>query len=371
MDHQLARVERALSEQKHLLISLERRGRKRAKAPQQAIIRAAICRVHAFLGKTEPDQVAASLYPNDADVSRALADIGGFLKARAAAPPATTDDAASWGIVQPAFAGVLEVLAPQSVYAALASRGLRISLVGVSSVPVPRRDDAVTPNMSAVFPGEGDPIPVRRVGLSSNVIKPYMAKILTIFSAELAKHSNIEAILSAIIREDTAEALDSVMLSDEAATAAAPGGLLAGVVPLTPTGGGGAAALARDLGALAAAIDADDLVYLMPPAERIRALTLAPGLAAATIIAAPTLAAGTVVAIDAAAFVSGEGDAPQFDISDKAVVVNDDGLPVPDFATASTVSLWQMRLLGLRMLQQVSWGLRSAGSVAYTEAVTW
>ncbi|MEY9781299.1 peptidase U35 [Sinorhizobium fredii] len=367
---QLARIERALSEQKHLLIGLERRSRKRAKEPAAAIIRACVCRVVAYTQKTEPDQVASTLYPGDGNVSRALSDLGGFL-ARAPAPPAMTDDLASAGLMRPGYAGILEILAPQSAYAALARRGLRVSLGGVQSLSVPRRDDAVTPNMAGVFPGEGEPIPVRRIGLTSSILKPHLAKILTIFSAELAKASNVEAILSAIIAEDTREAVDTVLLSDEAPTADAPGGLLAGIVPLTATTGGGVAALAGDLGALAAAVDAIDLVYIMTPAEGIRALTLAPGLSAATIIETSALAAGTVIAIDAAAVVTGEGDEPMFDISDKAVVVNDDGLPVPDIMTASTVSLWQQRLLGLRMMQQVTWGLRSAGSIAVVEGVTW
>ena len=373
MDHQFSRIEHALSAQKSLFVALERRGRKRAKEPAAAIIRASVCRVLAYVQKSTPDQVATRLYGGDADVSRALADIGGFLKTRAPAPPATTDDLASWGVVQPGFAGLLEILAPQSVYAALAGRGLRVSLAGISSIPIPRRDDAVTPGVAGVFVGEGEPAPVRRIGLTSTIIKPHLAKVLSIFSAELAKYSapTIEAILRAAVSEDTTLAVDSAMLSDEAATAAAPGGLLAGVVPLTATTGGGVAALAGDLGSLAGAVDADDLVLLMTPAERIRALTLAPGLAAATIIEAPALAAKTVVAIDASAFVSGEGDAPMFDISDKAVVVNDDGVPVPDLMTTSTISLWQQRLLGLRMMQSVTWGLRGGGAIATIRSVTW
>ncbi|MDW9896307.1 phage major capsid protein [Sinorhizobium meliloti] len=363
----LSHIERTLGELKQLTVALERRGRKRAKAPQDAIIRACVCRTVAYIQKSTPDQVATRLYPNDGDVSRALADLGGFVS-RAAAPPLTTDD-----LPQTGSTGILEILAPRSAFSALAARGMRVSLSGVTSVPLPSRDDA-EPTMAGTFPGEGEPIPVRRLGLSSSTLKPYMAKILTIFSAELAKHSaaNFEAVLRAIIAEDTAAAIDTAMLSNAAATPASPAGLLNGVTAIPATTGGGVAALARDLGSLASAVDADDLVYLMTPAERIRALTLAPGLAAATIIETTGLPAGQIVGLDAAAFVSGEGDAPQFDLSDKAIVVNDDGLPVPDFGTASTVSLWQMRLLGLRMLQSVTWGLRSAaGSIATVESVTW
>jgi len=363
----LSHIERTLGELKHLTIALERRGRKRAKEPQQAVIRACVCRTLAYIQKCEQDEVAASLYRGDADVSRALSDLGGFIKTRAPAPPMTTDD-----LPQTGSAGIIELLAPRSAYSALAARGLRVSLAGVASVPLPSRDDA-EPTMGGVFVGEGEPIPVRRLGLSSSTLKPYMAKILTIFSAELAKHTeNFERTLRAIVAEDTAAAIDTAMLSNAAATAGSPAGLLNGVVPLTATTGGGVAALARDLGALADAIDADDQVFLMRPSEKLRALTLAPGLAAATIVETTGLPAGTLVAVDASAFASGEGDAPMFDISDKTTIVADDGLPVPDFGAASTMSLWQQRLIGLRLLQSVTWGLRSAaGSIAVVEGVTW
>ncbi|RVJ00937.1 peptidase U35, partial [Sinorhizobium medicae] len=124
---QFYRIERALSEQKHLLVALERRGRKRAKAPQDAIIRACVCRVIAFIQKTEPDQVASRIYPSDGDVSRALSDLGGYLRTRAPAPPMTTDD-----LPQPGSAGILEILAPRSAFSALATRGMRVSLSGVT-----------------------------------------------------------------------------------------------------------------------------------------------------------------------------------------------------------------------------------------------
>ncbi|MGH0213676.1 peptidase U35 [Sinorhizobium meliloti] len=363
----LSSIERSLSELKHLTVALERRGRKRAKGPQEAVVRACVCRTVAYIQKSTPDQVATRLYPSDADVGRALADLGGFISTRAPAPPMTTDD-----VPQPGVGGILQVLAPRSAYSQLAVRGMRISLSGVTSVPLPGRDDA-EPTMAGTFPAEGEPIPVRRLGLTSTVVRPYLAKVLCIFSAELAKHTeNFERVLQAIITEDTAAAIDTAMLSNAAATPASPAGLLNGVTAIPATTGGGLAALSRDLGALAAAVDADDLVYLMTPAERIRALTLAPGLAAATIIETTGLPAGTIVGLDAASFVSGESDAPMFDLSDKAIVVADDGLPVPDFGTASTVSLWQQRLIGLRLLQSVTWGLRSAaGSIAAIGGVTW
>ena len=76
---------------------------------------------------------------------------------------------------------------------------------------------------------------------------------------------------------------------------------------LTPTTGGGVAALAGDLGNLAAAIpSAGDLVFIMNEADRTRALAISPGLIAVNIIVAPGLTAKIVIALDAADFVSGE-----------------------------------------------------------------
>jgi hypothetical protein len=94
-----------------------------------------------------------------------------------------------------------------------------------------------------------------------------------------------------------------VLISNAAATSAAPAGLLAGVTPLTATAGDGSDALLGDIRKLLAAI-----------APAIRPVMIASSVQATSIgvlsqsplpvIAAPTLAADQIIAVDAAAFAS-------------------------------------------------------------------
>ena len=206
---------------------------------------------------------------------------------------------------------MLASLAPQSVYAALSARGLRLDFTGRGSIKIPAR--AATPMIAGDFIAEGGAIPSRRAALTSTPISPNKLAVLAYYSEELAEQSvpSIEKVLRQGMADDTSITLDTKLLDSVAGSALRPPGLLNGVTPITATAGGGTAALAGDLGALAAAIpSAVDLVYIMNPADQVRALAAAPGLLGVTIIPASGLTAETVIALDAADFVSGEGDAP-------------------------------------------------------------
>ena len=146
------------------------------------------------------------------------------------------------------------------------------------------------------------------------------------FSEEIRDKStpSIESMLRQAIATDTGQTLDARLLDNVAASSIRPAGLLNGGAPITASASTGTAAIAADLSALAAAIpNAVDLVFIMNPSDRIRALTFAPGLAGVTILTAPGLTAKTVIAIDAADFVSGETNEPRFDLSSTATIHQD------------------------------------------------
>src|SRR5262249_47952205 len=139
-------------------------------------------------------------------------------------------------------------------------------------------------------------------------------------------------------------------------------------------------ALGADLGNLANAIaNPTDFVVLMRPDDGLRALTIAPGLAGATmVIAAPALAAKQIVAIDAADFVSGETDVPRFDISANATLHLEDSTPLPiaspgspNTVAAPTQSMFQQDTVALRALWYLTWGLRRPNRIAVINGVTW
>jgi hypothetical protein len=329
------------------------------------------------------DEVAERIFgrqPGGQAITEAARDLPRFL-ARATVSPATSTGVgyAAELVGSANYPGLLGALAPASVYAALAARGLRVAFNGVSTIKIPSK--LSSPYVGGDFLGEGQPIPTRRLGLSPTTIGP-LRKLASIshFTAELQNASvpTIEAVLRDSISSDTALLLDSKLLDNVASSTTRPAGLLNGVTPLTATAGGGLAALAGDLGALAAAIpNPADLVYIMPPADRVRALALSPGLLGVTIIEAAALTAKTVIALDCGDFVSGEGDTPRFDLSEQSTLHEDDapaaiGVPgSPNVVSAPSRSLFQTDTIALRFIQFVVWLLARPQRIAAVVAVTW
>ena len=69
---------------------------------------------------------------------------------------------------------------------------------------------------------------------------------------------------------------------------------------------------------------------------------------------------------------------PKFDISKDAVVHAEDAAPLaigtagsPNTVAAPTRSLFQTDTIAVRLVLRVAWGLRAAGAVSFTSAVTW
>lgn len=134
------------------------------------------------------------------------------------------------------YQGVLPALAPASVYAALAGRGLRVNFAGIGLIKVPTK--LSSPLVSGDFVGEGAPIPTRRLGLGATSIgPPKKLVVISHFSDELRRASvpTIEAVLRQGIASDTSVLLDSKLLDNAAASTIRPAGLLNGVTGLTPT----------------------------------------------------------------------------------------------------------------------------------------
>lgn len=330
------------------------------------------------------ETVAEKIYGRRHDYSHltaALNDLPDLIQ-RAAVNPAQTT-VSGWGseLVSHGNIGVLPVMAPSAVYSKLAPRGLRLNFDGSGPINVPGR--LSTPTVAGDFVLEAAPIPVRRVGLSSIVVgPPKKLGVISYFSDELKEHSvpSIEAALRAAIEEDTALTLDTRMLDAVAGSATRPAGLLNGVSGLTATAGGGLAALVGDLGLIGAAIpNATDLVFLMTAADRARALALAPGLLGLTILEASTLPAKKVVALDASDLVTGENDQARFDVSNQAVLHDEDTTPLAlgtgtqgsGVLAVPMHSMYQENLSALRMIMFVTWALRRSGRISFVDNVSW
>jgi HK97 family phage major capsid protein/HK97 family phage prohead protease len=368
--------------------------------PADLVIRSLVARVHGYAsrGELSPSQALAIRYGEDGHVSDEQKVIFETV-CRAATAPATTSTS-GWAsqLVTTAYAQFQELLLPASVYPGLSQRGLRLAFGRNGVISIPTR--SATPTISGAFVLEGNPIPVKQGAFSAQTLTPKKLGVITTFTREIAEYSNpaIEGLLRNAIQEDTSVALDTVLLDATAASTTRPAGLRNGVTVTTATAGGGFAALVGDIknlvGALITASNGNirNPVWIMNPVQAIAiSLTQNAGgdfpfaaeinggrFQGYPIIQSSTMTAGMVVLLDADDFVSVEGDAPTFIVSDQATLHLDDSAPLaigtagsPATVAAPVRSLFQTDSLGLRMVMQVNWTLRRTGTLAWTQSVTW
>ena len=359
--------------------------------PKDLIIRGAAIQFMTHIHKgVSPLDMAKRMYGDDESTM--------WLMRAVTNPAMTTVPGWAMELVQTGIAEFLDTLPIDSVYGPLSNRGIRFTFGRNGSIKVPAR--AATPNLAGSFVGEGQPIPVRRLGLTSITLTPKKLGVISTFTRELANHStpSIESVIRQAMAEDTAVAIDTVLLDDQAATVVRPAGLLYNVTPIPPSAATEpAAAFVEDMKALVTAITAQrggrDLVILLNPAQGIginfattvngEFLFTGAGDASqrlgVSFIQSPNVPADTVIAIDAADFASATGDVPEYDISDQATIHEEDTAPLPlttgaqgaAVAATPTRSLWQTASIGVRMLLDCNWAMRRPGMVQVIEGVVW
>ncbi len=313
---------------------------------------------------------------------------------RAAVVPATTT-LTGWAaeLVQTSFGDFIDTLMPDSIYPGLSAIGGRFTFGRNGIVSLPARNR--TPTIAGGFVAEGAAIPVKQGAFSSVTLTPRSMKVISTFTRQLAQHSTpaIEQEIRKAMQEDTAVAMDTILLDATIGDAIRPPGLLYGVNVTTATSGGGFAALVGDIkalvGVLSAANSLRSPVWIMNPVD-VLSLTLtqnaggdfpfaaeanAGRLGKYPIIQSTTQTAGTVILVDAADFFSATGEEPMFDVSDQATLHMESSAPqaigLSGSATLPIRSMFQTDSIALRMMIDVSWAMRRTGVIAYTSSVTW
>lgn len=357
--------------------------------------RCAAVGVVAHAMRMHPDQVLEKVFGND-EITKA-----GFNLATKAASAAATTTVTGWAaeLVQPTFAEMMPTLLPESVYGPLSAKGLRLTFGRYGAINIPTR--AITPTIAGSFVGEGLPIPVRQGLFTTQQLLPKNMKVISTWTREMDLHSipQISALIREAIQQDTAVAIDSVLLDANAKTAVRPAGLRNGISGLTPTAGGGFTALVGDLKALIGAVNTAtnnnlrNPVWLMNPVQKVSIGFIQPTTATPLfpfaaqvendmllgypIIDSGTVPAGTVVFMDAADYVSATDDTPKFDVSDSATLHMEDTTPLnigtagsPATVAAPSQSMFQTDCIALRMVLPMDWLMRRA-SLAWVAAVTW
>lgn len=328
-------------------------------------------------------------------VTKAVLD----MTTRAATVPADT--------VTPAWAGVLaqtaigeffDLLLPSSVFPGLAGYGERYSLGRNGVLRLPYRE--ATPTVAGSFVGQGAPIPVRQAAFNAIELGLKKLAVITTVTRELMEHSTpaIQQILQNAIQEDTAIAIDTVLLDSNAATGVRPAGIRNGATTAAGTAGGGFNAVVADLRGMTSSLitnTAGNLrrpVWIMNQAQ-ILSLSLTQNAGGDfpfeaevnqnrfrgyPIIVSSTVPAGTVILLDAADFFTTAGEAPMFNVSDQATLHMEDTAPLqigtagtPASVAAPVRSMYQTDSIAIRMIMEMNWAFRRTGMVVVRTGVTW
>jgi HK97 family phage major capsid protein/HK97 family phage prohead protease len=358
------------------------------------VLRSAVVQVLSHIEKRSPIDILKARYGED-DGIKTMLDV---VTKAASAPATTTTTGWAAELVQTATLDFLESLMPLSIYPGLRDRGGRFTFGRNGVVSIPSR--AATPTVAGSFVAQGGAIPVRQAAFNATTLTPKKMAVITTFTREISEHSTpaIEAVLRQAIQEDTALAIDTVLMDATAASTTRPAGLRNGVSGLTATTGGGFAALVGDIKGLVGALITSSggnlraPVFIMNPVQALSiALTQNAGgdfpfaadigrglLQGYPVLQSSTVASGTVMLVDAADFFSASGDEPRFDVSDQATLHMEDTSPTaiatagtPNVVAAPVRSLWQTDTIGLRMIMDLNWAMRRTGTVAYVTSVTW
>ena len=354
--------------------------------PIEYLVRAGTIQMLAHIHRKNVSDVRREIYGDD-EATKAVFE---WAVRAASAPAMTTVTGWAAELVQQVVTDFVQRLNVKSIFPRLSSLGLSLSFGRAGRIIIPTR--ALTPTIAGSFVGEGQPIPVRQGAFSAAILTPKKMAVITTWTREIDEHSvpAIEGLLRQAIQEDTAVAVDSVLLDANPATAVRPAGILNGITPLTPTAGGGFNALVGDIkqvsGSLLTATRGNVRApaWLMNPQQVMSAgLTPAPAsgvfpfdtsngtLQGWPIIDSGTVPLGTVIAMDCADFVTVGGEAPRFEISDQATLHMEDTTPAPIDGATPVRSLWQTDSLALRLILPLNWAIRRPGVVSVVPGVTW
>jgi HK97 family phage major capsid protein/HK97 family phage prohead protease len=324
-----------------------------------------------------------------------------FVTKAAAIPADTTTSGWASNLVQTVIGDFIQTLMPLSVYPKLAAKGSSFTFGRNGTISLPGRNPGTS--LAGSFVAQGAPIPVRQGAFTSMTLTPKKLGVITTMTREITEHSTpaIEAIVRQAILEDTAVAIDTVLLDNTAATAIRPAGLQQNISgAITPSvAATSIQKLIDDLKSMVAQLIANlsgnlrAPVWIMNPGDvlAIQLTQAAAGgdfpfldeLAGGTLLGWPVITSTTgltdkMFLVDAADFLTATGDTPQFSVSDQAVLHMEDTTPAaigtagtPPVVATPARSLWQTDTMAIRMIMDINWAMRRAGATAFLSAPTW
>jgi hypothetical protein len=319
-----------------------------------------------------PITEATTLWPEDRDLHTLVKSV---------VSPASTS-AAGWAdtLAQTALADFILSMGPSSAGAALLARGLSLQFNNHSAIAVPA---CIASSGNTSFVGQGLPIPVRELTFEGTTLAPSKFATLSVFSRETIAHSTptIEALTRTVLVESISLSMDLAMFDDAPGDEVRPPGLRDGIAAqLASVLADPLEAMLADVKTLAVAVAPvagnGPIVLIANPVQAV-SLRSWPQRVGYEVLASSGVAEGSLIAVAPNALASAIYPVPEFSIA-KSATVHMDGSPTaistvatPNTMAAPVRSLWQTDSIGLRLIMEVSWGLRSTSGLAWLSGVNW
>jgi hypothetical protein len=327
--------------------------------PIRTIARAALTKaLHMRNRASTPEALARQHWPFDEDVQLLL---------RAAAPPADMTSASALVVIGHA---ILPMLAPYSAAARLFAAGLSVTLGPEGAIMVPGFSTA-----NVAFVRGGGAKPVVQASSTSARLDPYKLAGIAVATDELLAMGSAETLIRSMLSESAGPALDAVAFSSNAATPDAPAGLLHGITPLTASASTDffdalAADIATVVGAIAPVSGSGRIAFVMNPAQyfSVRLRTFDFSEPDTVLYATAALPVGSLVAIALNALVSATSP-PEFETGTQTMLsMNDAPTAWPN---GPVMSMFQTNSTAIKMVEKISWAVRSPQAIAVINGVKW
>jgi len=344
--------------------------------PGVYLYRAAAAHVRSQVNKTSSEREAREMFGDQ--VTEVVL--------RAASNPATTSSP-SWAgaLARTSIDDSIAAITSVSAAAGLIARGMKTNFDGAAQIKVPGH--LVDASDAGGWVAEDAPVKVRSLRFNAGVtLWPRKLMVITAYTEEMARSSNLEAVARSLISEATALALDKALLGTQADDGTTPVGILHNATSVTATTGGGMAALSGDIKSLISALVSlgagRDPVLIANPVQAATLKLVASPKFDMPVLQSSSVAVGTVVCVEGSSFVSAFSNVPEFSVDEHAAFHMEDtnpqdvtgGTPSP---AVPVRSMFQIDSIALRMILRASWGMRSAPTdatkvaVSYVTGATW
>jgi hypothetical protein len=279
-----------------------------------------------------------------------------------------------------AVAALVPLLGPASAAGGIFKRCVNLVFGESSILHLP----AITASGAGVgFVAQQAPFPIRQLSTSAATLNLKKLALGLVATRELFEGSNAQPVLTDAIARDLSLGLELLLFDATASDTTRPAGLKNGISAIAADSGTDITAMFNDLsnlGAVVSAVGGLNFCYIASPAQAIKiSLRKSQNDFPFPVFATSALADKQVCALafDALA-VAGGDEVPRFELSKSATVHLEDTSPAqistigtPATVAAPVVSTFQQDLIGLRILQDLSWVLRSTSGFAWINAVNW